>query len=95
MEANTTLLHPDDVDWDEMLKKFFKHKGSIKDFCRANNISHHHLYYRRKQFNKKNSINSKAQEENTFVKIPRANISNDTSKEFRDHLQTTIDVVNC
>jgi len=42
MEANKTLLRPNNVDWDKILKTIFKYKGSIKDFCRVNNISRHH-----------------------------------------------------
>jgi hypothetical protein len=41
------------IDWDDILNRFSLHKGSIKDFCKENNISIHQLYYRRKNIKKK------------------------------------------
>lgn len=37
------------LDWEEILNKFSLHKGSIKSFCKDNNISIHQLYYRRRR----------------------------------------------
>lgn len=42
------------VDWDNILKSFSSHKGTIRSFCRENNISIHQLYYRRKKEREKN-----------------------------------------
>jgi hypothetical protein len=36
------------VDWDNILDKLYFYKGTIKVFCKKNNISVHQLYYRRK-----------------------------------------------
>lgn len=41
------------IDWEDILNKFSLHKGSIRDFCKENNISIHQLYYRRKAIKKK------------------------------------------
>lgn len=38
-----------EIDWNEIIEKFSSYDGSIQDFCRENNISHHQLYYRRKK----------------------------------------------
>ncbi|GAA0180902.1 hypothetical protein SH2C18_35170 [Clostridium sediminicola] len=41
------------IDWDDILNRFPLRKGSIRDFCKENNISIHQLYYRRKVIKKK------------------------------------------
>lgn len=38
-----------DVNWEDILYKFSSYDGTIKDFCKENNIIPHQLYYRRKR----------------------------------------------
>lgn len=40
------------INWEDILVKFNSYEGTIIDFCRQNNISHHQLYYRRKKARK-------------------------------------------
>ena len=37
------------INWTEIMDKFAKHKGSIIDFCKENNIKHNQLYNQRKK----------------------------------------------
>ncbi|QXM06955.1 IS66 family insertion sequence element accessory protein TnpA [Crassaminicella indica] len=41
------------IDWEDILNRFSLHKGTIRSFCKENNISIHQLYYRRKNIKKK------------------------------------------
>ena len=38
-----------EADWANILKNFSSHDGTIRSFCKENNISVHQLYYRRKK----------------------------------------------
>ena len=38
-----------DINWEDILDRFSSYKGTIKDFCKENNIVAHQLYYRRKR----------------------------------------------
>ncbi|GAA0479325.1 hypothetical protein IRB23M11_09180 [Alkalibacterium sp. m-11] len=40
------------TNWEEVLNKLSSYKGTIKSFCKENNISAHQLYYRRKRAKK-------------------------------------------
>ncbi|MEY8285800.1 hypothetical protein AALA13_18640 [Lachnospiraceae bacterium 50-23] len=44
-----------DINWEDILDKFSSYDGTIRDFCKENNISAHQLYYRRKR-SKNNSV---------------------------------------
>lgn len=41
------------VDWEDILEKFATYKGTIKSFCKDNNISPHQFYYQRKAAKKR------------------------------------------
>ena len=41
------------IDWEDVLDRFYSHKGTIRDFCKENNITAHQLYYRRMRAKKK------------------------------------------
>ncbi|KXZ39979.1 hypothetical protein SAMN05661008_01829 [Alkalithermobacter thermoalcaliphilus JW-YL-7 = DSM 7308] len=41
------------VDWEDILSKFATYKGTIKSFCKENNISPHQFYYQRKAAKKR------------------------------------------
>ncbi len=38
-----------EIDWDKILKNFSSHEGTIRSFCKENNISVHQFYYRRRR----------------------------------------------
>lgn len=40
------------VDWEDILDRFSSYKGTIRAFCKENNISVHQFYYRRKKLKK-------------------------------------------
>lgn len=79
-----------EIDWDEIIEKFSSYDGSIQDFCRENNISHHQLYYRRKKLreektafhaiklNTKDTVNSNDSKGNSIkdirIEIGKANV---------------------
>lgn len=37
------------IDWEDILDRFSSYEGTIKAFCKENNIKAHQLYYRRKR----------------------------------------------
>ena len=37
------------VDWEDILIRFSSHQGTIREFCKENNITAHQLYYQRKR----------------------------------------------
>ena len=41
-----------DINWEEVLNKLSSYKGTIRSFCKENNLSPHQLYYRRKRARK-------------------------------------------
>lgn len=43
------------VDWKDILDKFSTHEGTIKSFCKENNISVPQLYYRRRRLKNNNN----------------------------------------
>lgn len=45
-----------DINWEDILDKFSSYDGTIKDFCKENNIIAHQLYYRRKRAKNNNNI---------------------------------------
>jgi hypothetical protein len=39
----------EEIDWDKVIKLFNKYPGTIKSFCKEQEISIHQLYYHRKK----------------------------------------------
>jgi len=52
------------------MDKFAKHKGSIIDFCKENNIKHNQLYNQRKKLKKAQTFH--------VINVPNVNISENT-----------------
>ena len=50
------IKEDNEINWDEIMEKFSSFDGSILEFCRENNISHHKLYYRRKKLREENEV---------------------------------------
>ena len=44
-----------DINWNEIIKKFSEHKGTIANFCRENNIKPQQLYRQRKKLEKEST----------------------------------------
>lgn len=73
------------INWTEIMDKFEKHKGSIIDFCKENNIKHNQLYNQRKKLKKTqtfhvidvpnvNRENTKAEEQSIKIEIGNVKI---------------------
>ena len=58
------------INWTEIMDKFEKHKGSIIDFCKENNIKHNQLYNQRKKLKKIQAFH--------IIDVPNVNISENT-----------------
>ncbi|MBM7615150.1 IS66 family insertion sequence element accessory protein TnpA [Alkaliphilus hydrothermalis] len=43
------------IDWENILEKFATYEGTIKSFCKENNVSLHQFYYHRKAAKKRNA----------------------------------------
>ena len=58
------------INWTEIMDKFAKHKGSIVDFCKENNIKHYQLYNQRKKLEKTQTFH--------VIDVPNVKISENT-----------------
>ena len=70
------------MNWDTIIQKFSSSEGSIIDFCRENNISHHQLYYRRKKLQKQSKATFHAIEFNAKEEVKPTYITQ--AKENKD-----------
>jgi hypothetical protein len=88
------------INWIEIMDKFAKHKGSIIDFCKENNIKHNQLYNQRKKLKKTQTFhvidvanvnileNTKAAEQS--IKIEIGNVKIFIPTEDKDTLLTLV-----
>ncbi|MGG7147983.1 IS66 family insertion sequence element accessory protein TnpA [Clostridium butyricum] len=58
------------VDWKAMIDKLALYSGTIKDFCKENNIAEKKFYYHRRKLSDKNKV--------VFHEIPLKSESNPT-----------------
>ena len=58
------------VDWKAMIDKLALYSGTIKDFCKENNIAEKKFYYHRRRLSDKNKV--------VFHEIPLKSESNPT-----------------
>lgn len=58
------------VDWKSMIDKLALYSGTIKDFCKENNIAEKKFYYHRRRLSDKNKV--------VFHEIPLKSESNPT-----------------
>lgn len=76
-----------EINWGEVLNKLSSYKGTIRSFCKENNISAHQLYYRRKRAKKNDTP--------TFHAVSMKEKATDThipSMASKDSLSNTIEI---
>ena len=62
------------VKWDEIMKKYNNHKGTIREFCKNNNITERQFYRYRKKH--------KSLDKPTLHPIILNQVNNEESKEY-------------
>ncbi|WP_202708556.1 hypothetical protein [Sporosalibacterium faouarense] len=80
-----------DINWQDILDKFYSYDGTIVDFCKQNNIKPYQLYYQRKRANRndapefhainlKENFSNKANNEE--INSPKSNLASDIKIEI-------------